>query len=74
MTGQPLVPLYFAVVIVVLSAMDSAALAYSDPSFVLPAAVRFGLFIGNIGLIALAAALNIHIGNGNGPTSPKGSS
>ena len=57
---QPTVPFWLAAVIVVLAAMASAALAFSDPAvtFITPN-VRFVLFILNVGLTTLAAALNI---------------
>lgn len=57
--SQPVVPLWVAVAVIVLSAMDSAALAYTDPGFTIQPVVRFALFIINVGLISLAAALNI---------------
>jgi hypothetical protein len=60
MPSQPLVPFWFAATIVVLSAMITAALAFTDPSFTfLTPVVKFVLAIVNIGLTTLAALLNI---------------
>lgn len=56
---QPTVPFWFAVVLLVLSAMVTAALAYSDPSVVIAPVIRFALFLVNVGLTTLALALNI---------------
>lgn len=56
---QPTVPFFFAVLVVVLGSVVSAALAYSDPAVVIAPLIRFALFLVNVGLITLAAALNI---------------
>lgn len=54
------VPVWFAISIVVGSAMASAALAFNDPALTfLTPSVRFVLFVLNVGLTTLAAALNI---------------
>lgn len=60
--NQPTVPWYVQASVVVLGSMDAAALAYQDPAFILPPAVRFTLFLGNVGFIALAAFFNIKNG------------
>ncbi|HET7713856.1 MAG TPA: hypothetical protein VFK94_06475 [Patescibacteria group bacterium] len=56
---QPIVPFWFAAIVLVSSAMVSGALLYNDPSFVLAPTVRFVLFIINLGLSTLLMALNI---------------
>lgn len=56
---QPTVPWWFATAVVVLGSADAAALTYQDPNFVLPPVIRFGLFIGNVVFLSLAAVLNI---------------
>ena len=53
------VPLWVQAVIVVTAAMCAAALAYPDPAFVLAPAVKFALFVSNVGLTVLAAVLGI---------------
>lgn len=59
MSGQVEVPFWFAIVIVVAGAVVSAALAYNDPAVVIAPIVKFALFLVNVALITLAAALNI---------------
>jgi amino acid transporter len=58
--SQPQVPWWVAVAVVVGIAVCSAALGYNDPAvtFLTPA-VKFVLFLVNIGLGAFATALNI---------------
>lgn len=57
--GQPQVPLWLQVILVVGSAMCAAALAYTDPGFIIPAVVKFVLFIVNVGLTTTAAVLTV---------------
>jgi hypothetical protein len=57
---QPNVPWWVAVLIVVLAAMITAALAFNDPAVtVITPTIKFVLFIVNVGLTTLAAVLNI---------------
>jgi hypothetical protein len=56
---QPNVPWWVATAIVVIGAMVTASLAYQDPAVVIAPLIRFILAIVNIGLITLAAVLNI---------------
>jgi hypothetical protein len=56
---QPTVPFWFVVLVVVLGAVISGALAYQDPAVVIAPLIRFFLFLANIGLLTLAAVLNI---------------
>ena len=56
---QPNVPWWVAVLVIVIGAMVGAALAYQDPAVVIAPLVRFFLFLVNVGLLTLAAVLNI---------------
>jgi hypothetical protein len=56
---QPNVPWWVATLVIVLGAMVAAALAYQDPAVIIAPLIRFFLFLANVGLIALAAILNI---------------
>lgn len=64
--SQPIVPWWIAALVIVSSTMIGAALAYQDPLVVIAPIVRFALFLGNIGLVTLAAVLNI-----KAPAEPK---
>lgn len=57
--SQPNVPFWFAVGVVVIGSMVGAALGYQDPAFVIAPVVRFVMVLMNVGLLTLAAALNI---------------
>ena len=60
---QPNVPWWVAVLVVVLGSVVSAALAYNDPAVFIAPVIRFALFLVNVGLITLAAVLNIKKAN-----------
>lgn len=54
---QPTVPLWFAVIIVVMQAMVLYAMAQTDVTFI--PVVKLGIGLVGVGLTTLAAALNI---------------
>jgi hypothetical protein len=59
MPTQPNVPWWFAVAVLAVSAVITAALAYQDPAVVIPPLVRFFMFLANVGLSVIMLALNI---------------
>ena len=68
--NQPLVPLYFAVTIIVIQSMLVYTIT-SDQALNLPPYVNYILGVATIGLTSLAAALNIKTGQPNPPSPPE---